>query len=151
VVDVNQIKVFFKVWWDTLTYKRYVFQLDDNQLPVVVPNMAGKWNLYAFDNQNLEASFLIEFRAATKSDRGLGWYRFESLDDQWVLDCWVNIDGIGSCNLINEDLGITMDYDLLDFNGNYAKAPLLTTNPEESTQTGILLRAGFHLPVLDFQ
>jgi len=151
VVDVNQIKVFFKYPYDTLTYKRYVFRLDDNQLPVVVPNMAGKWNLYAFDNQNLEASFLIEFRAATRSDRGLGWYRFESLDDQWVLECWVNLDGVGTCILTNEDLGITMSYTLLDFNGNYANAPLLTTKPEETTQTGILLRAGFHLPVLDFQ
>ena len=151
VVDVNQIKVFFKYWWDTLTYKRYVFRLDDNQLPVVVPNMAGQWNLYAFDNQNLETSFLIEFRAATKSDKGLGWYRFESLDDQWVLDCWANLDGVGTCNLINEDLGTTMSYDLVDFNGNYAKAPLLDSNTVEAAQTGILLRAGFHLPVLDFQ
>jgi len=133
------------------TYKRYVFGLADNQLPVVVPNMAGQWNLYAFDNQDLEASFLIEFRAATKSDRGLRWYRFNSIDDQWVLECWVNLDGVGTCDLINEDLGITMSYTLLDFNGNYAKAPLLTTKPEETTQTGILLRAGFHLPVLDFQ
>ena len=149
-VGVNQIKVFSRYWWYT-TYKRYVFRLDDNQLPVVIPNMAGQWNLYAFDNQNLEASFLIEFRAATKSDKGLGWYRFKSLDDQWVLDCWANLNGVGTCILTNEGLGITMSYDLLDFNGNYAKVPLLTSNTDETTQTGILLRAGFHLPVLDFQ
>ncbi len=67
------------------------------------------------------------------------------------MDCWVNSDGVGICNLINEDLGITMDYDLLDFNGNYAKAPLVYSNTEGITQTGILLRAGFHLPVLDLQ
>lgn len=151
VEGVNRIKVFLNRPSLINTYKRYVFRLADNQLPVVVPDMAGQWNLYAFDNQNLEASFLIEFRAATKSERGVGWYRFNSIDDQWVLDCWVNLDGVGTCDLTNEDLGITMSYTLLDFNGNYAKAPLLTTKPEETTQTGILLRAGFHLPVLDFQ
>ena len=151
VEGVNRIKVFLNRPPLINTYKRYVFRLADNQLPVVVPDMAGQWNLYAFDNQNLEASFLIEFRAATKSERGVGWYRFNSIDDQWVLECWVNLDGEGTCDLTNEDLGITMSYNLLDFNGNYAKAPVLTAKPEETTQTGILLRAGFHLPVLDFQ
>ena len=151
VEGVNRIKVFLNRPALINTYKRYVFRLADNQLPVVVPDMVGQWNLYAFDNQNLEASFLIEFRAATKSERGVGLYRFNSIDDQWVLECWVNLDGVGTCDLTNEDLGITMSYTLLDFNGNYAKAPLLTTKPEETTQTGILLRAGFHLPVLDFQ
>ena len=151
VEGVNQIKVDFGVTFKYITYKRYVFRLADNQLPVVIPDMVGQWNIYAFDDQNLEASFLIEFRAATKSEKGLGWYRFKSIDDQWVLDCWANLDGVGTCNLTNEDLGITMSYDLLDFNGNYAKAPLLTSNTDETTQTGILLRTGFHLPVLDFQ
>ncbi|MDX2416616.1 MAG: hypothetical protein QNK19_04055 [Xanthomonadales bacterium] len=151
VAGVNQIYVNFAANYRAETYKRYVFRLADNQLPVVVPDMAGRWNLYAFDNQNLEASYLIEFRAATKSERGLWWYRFNSIDDQWVLECWVNLDGVGICDLTNEDLGITMSYNLLDFNGNYAKAPVLTSNPEETSQTGILLRDGFHLPVLDFQ
>ena len=151
VEGVNRIKVFLNSSSIVKTYKRYVFRLADNQLPVVVPDMAGQWNLYAFDNQNLEASFLVEFRAATRSEKGVGWYRFNSIDDQWVLECWVNLDGLGACDLKNEDLGITMSYNLLDFNGNYAKAPVLTSNPEETPRTGILLRAGFHLPVLDFQ
>ena len=149
VEGVNRIKAFLHIPTVVKTYKRYVFRLADNQLPVVVPDMAGQWNLFAFDNQNLEASFLIEFRAATKSEKGEGWYRFNSIDDQWVLDCWANFDGVGSCNLINEDSGITMDYDLLDFNGNYAKAPFVNSNSIEPTLTGILLRGGFHLPVLD--
>ena len=151
VVDVNQIKVFFGVNRSAQTYKRYVFRLADSQLPVVVPDMAGRWNLYAFDNQTLEASFLIEFRATSRTEKGLGWYPFKSIDDQWLMNCWANVDGVGTCILTNEDLGITMSYDLVDFNGNYAKAPLVHSNVEEAAQTGILLRAGFHLPVLDFQ
>ena len=113
--------------------------------------MAGQWNLYAFDDQNLEESFLVEFRAATKIDIENGLYRFKSIDDQWVLDCRANLDGVGNCDLTNEGLGVTMSYDLLDFNGNYATAPLVTLNTVETTRFGILLRAGFHLPVLDFQ
>jgi len=146
VEGVNQIKVYFIANNQAVTYKRYVFRLADNQLPVVVPDMAGKWNLYAFDNQNLEQAFPIEFRAAVKTGDGL--YRFKSIDDQWILDCWVNLDGVGSCDLSNEASGIKMTYDLLDFNGNYAKAPL-TSSDSLATQTGILLRDGFRLPVLD--
>ena len=150
VEGVNRIKVFFfPISQTKITYKRYVFRLADNQLPVVIPDMVGKWNLYAFDNQNLEESFLVEFRAATKTENGL--YRFKSIDDQWVLDCRANFDGVGNCDLANESLGKTMSYDLLDFNGNYATAPLATLNTVETTRSGILLRAGFHLPVLDFQ
>ena len=149
VEGVNRIKVFFGRTYINKTYKRYVFRLADNQLPVVIPDMVGKWNLYAFDNQNLEESFLVEFRAATKIENGL--YRFKSIDDQWVLDCRANFDGVGDCDLANEDLGKTMSYDLLDFNGNYATAPLVTLNTVETTRSGILLRAGFRLPVLDFQ
>jgi hypothetical protein len=149
VLGVNRVRVFFENWYDNPIYKRYAFRLADNQLPVFIPDMVGKWNLYAFDNQNLEASFLVEFRAANKIENG--WYRFKSIDDHWFLDCQANSSGEGNCNLTNEGLGITMGYDLLDFNGNYAKAPLLTSNTVETTQTGILLRAGFHLPVLDFQ
>jgi hypothetical protein len=150
-VGVNQIKVFFRYWSNIQTYKRYVFRLDDNQLPVVIPNMAGRWNLYAFDNQTLEASYPVEFRASSRTEKGLGWYPFKSIDDQWLMNCWANVDGVGTCILTNEDLGITMSYDLVDFNGNYAKAPLDNSNTEGITQTGILIRAGFHLPVLDLQ
>ena len=150
VEGVNRIKVFFfPISQTKITYKRYAFRLADNQLPVVIPDMVGKWNLYAFDNQILEESFLVEFRAATKTENGL--YRIKSIDDQWVLDCRANFDGVGNCDLANESLGKTMSYDLLDFNGNYATAPLATLNTVETTRSGILLRAGFHLPVLDFQ
>ena len=151
VEGVNQIHVAFGVNASAQTYKRYVFRSADNQLPVVIPDMAGRWNLYAFDNQTLEASYPVEFRATSRTEKGLGWYPFKSIDDQWLMNCWANLDGVGTCILTNEDLGITMSYDLVDFNGNYAKAPLLTSDTDETTQTGILLRAGFHLPVLDFQ
>jgi len=151
VAGVNQIYVAFGVNRRAQTYKRYVFRSADNQLPVVIPDMAGRWDLYAFDNKTLEASYPVEFRASSRTEKGLGWYPFKSIDDQWLMNCWANLDGVGTCILTNEDLGITMSYDLVDFNGNYAKAPLVHSSVEQAAQTGILLRAGFHLPVLDFQ
>ena len=151
VLGVNRVRVFFENWYDRPIYKRYVFRSANNQLPVVIPDMAGRWDLYAFDNQTLEASYPVEFRATSRTEEGLGWYPFKSIDDQWLMNCWANLDGEGTCILTNEDLEITMSYDLVDFNGNYAKAPLVHSNVEEAAQTGILLRAGFHLPVLDFQ
>ena len=140
------------------TYKRWVFALDDVQLPPVVPDMIGLWGLYGFNGQSLEQSHQIEFRAGSKVGSDL--YRFTSADDAWVLDCQINLDGEGDCTLANEGFGLSMNY-YLDktpydsslgyFNGNYAKAPLVNSNGAEPDQTGILLRSGVHLPVLDLQ
>lgn len=140
------------------TYKRWVFALDDVQLPPVVPDMIGLWDLYGFNGQKLEQAHQIEFRAGSKVGSDL--YRFTSADDAWVLDCQINLDGEGDCTLVNEGFGLSMNY-YLDktpydsslgyFNGNYAKAPIVNSNTVEPDQTGILLRSGLHLPVLDLQ
>jgi len=138
------------------TYKRWVFALDDVQLPPVVSDMIGLWDLYGFNGQNLEQSHHIEFRAGSKIGSDL--YRFTSADDEWALDCQISLDGEGDCTLVNEDIGLSMNY-YLDktpydwllgyFNGNYAKAPLVNSNGTEPDQTGILLRSGVYLPALD--
>lgn len=131
-------------------YKRRVFALGDTQLPAVIPDMSGKWNLYGFNEQNLEQSFQIEFRAGVKEEEN-GWYRFKSAEHGWELVCQSDWDGVGDCTLLNSELGLKMHYTLLDFNGNYAKSTLSSPDVGVADQTGILLRSGFHLPVLDFQ
>jgi len=143
------------------SYKPWVFGLSEIQLPPVVPDMVGPWDLYGFNGQQLERSYQIEFRTGTKVGDDL--YRFSSLDNEWVMDCQVDLSGEGGCNLGNERLGLGFKYTLnrdrnhedffygLRFNGNYATAPLEYTNSAEPDLTGVLLRSGLHLPVLDLQ
>jgi hypothetical protein len=140
------------------TYKPWVFKLDDSQLPPVVPDMIGVWNLYGFNGQILEQSHSVNFNAGTKI--GNDEYRFTSSGEEWLLECQINLYGDGGCTLSNDILGLTMNYYLyqtppdpnLDyFNGNYTKAPLVNSKSEVPDQTGILLRSGVHLPVLDLQ
>lgn len=140
------------------TYNPMVFRLDDSQLPLVVPDMTGPWNLYGFSGQNLEQSHQIDFNAGAKI--GNDEYRFTSTDEEWFLECQINLNGEGDCTLTNDILGLTMNYYLdktpldtsLDyFNGNYTKAPLVSSNSEVPDQTGILLRSGIHLPVLNLK
>lgn len=138
------------------TYKRWVFAIDDVQLPPVVPDMIGLWDLYGFSGQKLEQAHQIEFRAGSKVGNDL--YRFTSTDDEWVLNCQIILSGEGNCTLVNEGIGLTLNY-YLDktpydstlgyFNGNYAKAPLVNSDSVVPDQTGILLRSGVYLPVLD--
>jgi len=140
------------------TYKRWVFALDDVQLPPVVPDMTGVWDLYGFNGQKLEQAHQIKFGAGTKVGDDL--YRFTSAENEWVLDCQINLNGEGDCTLANEGFGLSMNY-YLDktpfdsslgyFNGNYAKAPIVNSNSAGPDQTGILLRSGVYLPVLDLQ
>jgi hypothetical protein len=140
------------------TYKRWVFALGDTQLPPVVPDMIGLWNLYGFNGRHLEQFHQIKFEAGTKVGHDL--YRFLSADDEWVLDCQINLDGAGGCTLANENLGLTLSYAMDStpfdssvryFNGNYTEGPLVNSNIEGADQTGILLRSGLHLPALDLQ
>lgn len=149
VEGVNRIKAFYG--WPGLShdYKRFVFALDSGQLPATVPDMVGQWNLYGFNGQILNQTFQFEFRVGSKIDTNL--YRFRSIDDEWVMDCQVNLDGEGNCALTNESLGLVMNYDLLDFNGNYGKGSLNSPDGVEPEQTGILIRPVFHLPALDLQ
>ncbi len=140
------------------TYKPWVFRLDNSQFPPVVPDMTGVWNLHGFNGQMLEQSHSFNINAGTKT--GNDEYRFTSVGEEWLLECQINLHGEGDCTLINDILGLTMNYYLyqsppdpnLDyFNGNYTKAPLVNSNSEVPDQTGILLRSGVHLPVLDLQ
>ncbi len=138
------------------TYRPWVFRLDNTALPEVVPDMTGVWNLYGFNGQHLEQSHSITFNNGTRT--GTDEYRFTSSEEQWVLVCQINLSGEGGCVLDNEAMGLTMHYYLdktpIDsslgyFNGNYTQAPLVNSNNEVPDQTGILLRSGLHLPVLD--
>ena len=128
------------------TYKRWVFSPGKSQLPPVVPEMAGKWNLFGFNDQKLEQSHQIEFLTGERLGDDL--YRFPSIDDEWILDCQVSLDGEGGCSLTNETDQLSLSFDLMEFNGNYAKSELIGSH---EVQTGILLRSEFHLPVLDLQ
>jgi hypothetical protein len=128
------------------TYKRWVFSPGEAQFPPVVPEMNGKWNLYGFNGQKLEQSHPIEFLSGEKLEDD--FYRFTSVDHKWVLDCQVNLEGEGGCSLSNETDQLGLTFDLLEFNGNYAKSELIGV---DEIQTGILLRSEFHLPVLDLQ
>lgn len=140
------------------TYKPWVFRLDDSQLPPVVPDMIGVWNLYGFNGQYLEQSHAVSFNAGTKI--GNDEYRFSTIDEEWLLECQIDLNGEGDCTLTNDILGLSMNYYLnktpLDpnlgyFNGNYTKAPLVSSNSEVPDQTGILIRSGVHLPVLSLK
>lgn len=140
------------------TYKPWVFKLDDSQLPPVVPDMIGIWNLYGFNGQMLEQSHSVNFNAGIKV--GNDEYRFTSVGEEWLLECQINLNGEGGCTLTNDILGLTMNYYLYQtppdpnlsyFNGNYTKAPLVNSNSEEPDQTGILLRSGVYFPALDLQ
>jgi hypothetical protein len=114
------------------TYKPWVFRLDNSQLPPVVPDMTGVWSLHGFNGQMLEQSHSFNFNAGTKT--GYDEYRFTSVGEEWLLECQVNLHGEGDCTLINDILGLTMNYYLYQsppdpnlgyFNGNYAKAALV--------------------------
>ena len=153
VEGVNRIKVFVGKteahYPISHYYKRWVFALGDQQLPTVVPDMSGAWNLYGFDGQQLKQSFELEFKSGSRLDNGA--YRFSSIDDNWTVDCTVNLDGEGACRLQSAVLGLKMNYDLLEFNGNFVKGSLNNTQVTAPNQTGILLRATYQLPVLDLQ
>ena len=165
VWGVNRIRTSFGYPAGSMSpayfYKRWVFGLDNLRLPSVVPDMMGQWTLYGFIGQELKQSYEINF--STGINVGKDLYRFSSVGDEWVMECQVNLEGKGSCTLIDESLGLTMTYDLdnrpydkkshfnTHFNGNYAKAPLVNSNSIESDQVGILLKLGLHLPVLDLQ
>ena len=164
VNGVNKINAYVGLWRLSnvpYTYKRWVFDLSDTELPPVVPDMAGVWNLYGFDEQHLKQSHQIEFKTGTKVGGDL--YQFSSADEEWVLSCQVKLDGEGDCTLSNENLGLTMTYNLISdvylksgyidahFNGNYAYARLVSLDGNEAEQTGILLRSGLRLPVFDLE
>lgn len=142
-------------------YRRWVFGLDNVRLPPVVPDMAGRWNLYGFIGQELKQHYEIEFNAGIKAADDL--YHFSSTNEEWAMECQVNLEGAGGCTLVNEGLGLAMTYDLdsypydhanrfnTHFNGNYAKAPLVNSINTEPEQVGILLKSGLRLPVLDLE
>ncbi len=142
-------------------YRPWVFDLDDVKLPSIVPKMTGPWTLYGFDGQHLEQSHQIEFHTGTRVGKDL--YRFSSSNGKWVLDCPITIQGEGACTLENKSVGLTMHYNLYNvhavnhyhwgpqFNGNFAKAPLVNSNGDTADQTGVLLRSGLRLPVFDVQ
>jgi hypothetical protein len=120
--------------------------------------MSGIWNLYGFNGQMLEQSHSVTFNAGTKI--GNDEYHFTSVGEEWLLECQINLNGEGDCTLTNDILGLTMNYylyqtppdpNLDNFNGNYAKAPLVNSNSIGPDQVGILLKSGLNLPVLDFQ
>jgi len=153
VTGYNRVKAFLGMTHEVTppshNYKRWVFSPGKQQFPPVVPDMVGQWNLYGFNGQQLDQSFEIEFKSGTKIDTDL--YRFTSIDDEWVLNCQVTLDGEGECTLSNEINGLKLPFDLLNFNGNYAKGKLAGSGDPLINQTGILLRSEFHLPVLDLQ
>lgn len=139
-------------------YKRWIFATNDVELPAMVPDMIGDWNLYGFKEQKLKQSHQIKFTAGTKVGDDL--YRFKSLGGKWVLDCQINLNGEGDCTLVNEGRGLSMNYyldktpyspSLEFFNGNFAKAPLINSKSIVPEQTGILIRSGVRLPVLDLE
>jgi len=139
-------------------YRRWVFASDETQPPPVVPDMIGSWELYGFSGQDLMQQHQIQFGAG--SSIGTDLYRFSSAEDKWILNCQINIKGEGDCTLANSDLGLTINYymdkipsdpTLGYFNGNYAKAPLVNSDINIADQTGVLLRSGVRLPVLELQ
>jgi len=165
VYGVNHVRSFLQYVDEAgipnYNYKRWVFGLDDARLPPVVPDMVGQWALYGFTGQELKQSYEIEFGAGIKAGDDL--YHFSSTNDEWIMECQVNLGGAGGCTLINGGLGLAMTYDLdsypydhanlfnTHFNGNYAKAPLVNSINTDPDQVGILLKSGLRLPVLDLE
>jgi hypothetical protein len=150
VDDYNHIQVFTEVSGVRGLYNNYnriFFGLDKSRLPVYVPPLDGRWNLYGFDGQN--AAFTATLELVQGSSQGSNQYHFASSSGDWLAMCTVVAPGTGDCSIERSSDNTKFEFPMNAFQGNLARGSLGTG--ENNTLDGVLVRDPWKLPVLDIQ
>lgn len=126
------------------SYRRWVFNQDQQPFPVTVPDFSGEWTLLRFDGATeLERDAVVLGEGAwLDSNR----WRFMAVDGSASLICKVTITtGLGHCIYQADDGAEKLRFEIADFNGNIGQGAWLNAG-DQPVSDGIFLRAPYELP-----
>lgn len=150
VDDVNHVRALFDAGPRELgeegaytAYRRWVFNLDNQNLPPVMPDFSGGWHVIRFDGGM--ALNRVELQLGSGTFRGENRWGFTSTDGASELVCAVNTRGEGQCSLSGDETTEVLHFDIADFNGNIA-AGVFVDAAGSNTNEAVFLREQFDLP-----
>ncbi|MEE4172755.1 MAG: hypothetical protein V2I57_00705 [Xanthomonadales bacterium] len=150
VDDINQLRLLFDaaprdpgVEMPYSFWRRWSFNQQSTQRPVLFPDFSGSWNLLRFAGATELAREPLTFDEGKRV--GAERWQFQEIGAGGFMTCEVNSLGRGSCELSLEDSGAAAVFPIEGFNGNLAEGLFLPLDGAND-DAALLLRQPLELP-----